>query len=241
MNILLEHFFSNSNTKKLRDLYPTFPFLPSLAKLSAKEVDMFAKLNGYTIFLNCNNSFINRIIDFQRSVTRMLLPVKNLMIPKYLLSPCSVPDSEKVLVTQQQTKDQKTLPPMKWGAQRDKTMNNKHKTIVLMQSILLQHHMCIPKHHHAIQKSPIKNQRAYKGEKDRNLIKVVAQLYTYWVVKKHINTTIDIAVDWEKHFKCACGSGHQKCAAHEKLWSGRKITGNWKESSITPHEDRVCS
>lgn len=80
--------------------------LPSTRYVShrARRVCQTATLNSYTISLNCNNSFVYRTINLQQNVARMLFPVKDLKIysfNNYLLSPCSMPHTEKVLGTQQ--------------------------------------------------------------------------------------------------------------------------------------------
>lgn len=47
-----------------------------------------------------------------------------------------------------------------------------------------------------------------KKRKERSLIKMVAQSYTCKMVKKSINTTINMVLYPEKVLKFACGNGH---------------------------------
>lgn len=44
-------------------------------------------------------------------------------------------------------------------------------------------------------------------KKDRNLIKIVAQFYPWWVVRKNINITINRALDFE-NVPSVCENGH---------------------------------
>lgn len=141
--------------------------------MSAKEPDVFAKLNGYTISLNCNNPVVNRTNTLQQNVARMLFPVKDLMIHSFntcLWSPCSVPDTEKVLGTQQWAEDPRPCPPRtdtQKGGQRETRHEQQTQGNCTCAVSSAQRHMCVPKNQHATQKQRTKDQRTYGGKRQK--------------------------------------------------------------------------
>lgn len=209
--------------------------------MSAKEPEVFAKLNGYNISRNCNNPLVNRINTLQQNVARMLFPVKNLMIHSFntcLRISCSVPDTEKVLGTQQWAGDPKTLPPMNGHAERGDTerldMNNKHKATVLVQSVLPNTTCVFLKINRLYKNRTLKTKGLMEG-KDRNLLKTVAQFYACCMVKKFINATINTALDEEKTLQKWASEGLQLVSRCGAGW-----LPEIREKVVTPPADIAC-
>lgn len=57
--------------------------LTSYVSHRARRACQTVTLSSYTISLNCNN-FVNRTINLQQNVARMLFPVKDLMIHSFI-------------------------------------------------------------------------------------------------------------------------------------------------------------
>lgn len=196
--------------------------------MSAKEADVFAKLNGYTISLNCNNPLVNRTITLQQNVARMLFPVKDLMIHSFntcLLSPALYQILRRCWGHNSEQMIQRPCPPApatKWHAERGDTgrqdMNNKHKAIVLVQSVL-PNTTCVFLKINMLYKNRSLKTKGHMEGKDRNLIKTVAQCYACWMVKEFINATINMALDKENTLQKWASEGLQLVSRGGAGWS----------------------
>lgn len=139
---------------------------------------MFAKLNGYTISLNCNNPLVNRTITLQQNVARMLFPVKDLMIHSFntcLLSPALYQILRRCWGHNSEQMIQRPCPPFppphemtcrKRGHRETRHEQQTQGNCTCAVSSA-QHHMCVPKNQHAIQKPLTKDQRTYGGKRQK--------------------------------------------------------------------------
>lgn len=135
------------------------------------------------------------------------------------------------------SKDPAPHPPrtdMQKGGHRETRHEQQTQGNCLVQSVLPNATCVFLKINMLYKNRALKTKGPMEG-KDRNLVKTVAQFYAWWMVKKFINATVNMALDEEKTWRKWASEGLQLVS---RCGAGRFL--EIREKVVTPPADRAC-